>query len=516
MPKNELALANYRRRKRWDALTAAEKKTLVSIEAELSTAEEEEGEDSLELVDVIDSESEKKAYLFVLWPFGSGALVDLKKKEIVADVAQHHFDARGDGELRAALAAAWARQHAALGIREKVSFEADKDEDAKKPAQQTTKKKSGALERIEAMRAAIRGGAAADQKELWALVSEAIDFKVRRPLPARRLFELDETTRAALELIHEGYDASDSMLGSVGLPSSQPRACRDDPAKDPGDLARFLGHAPLGPLDVPVQLEGNAHPAWCLVSDAVHGLRPNEEVVSALATLSSESKVALLRALMLPLASGHLSGAWAPPPAGAQPGSPSARGAHNQRHIRFVNAFAASLGEDGVRVAQERLAARAGWLEQWLPQLTRSPGMIVPHWFEQTLALGVLARAAKNAGSALDPGHDALLSALARYLDATYPLRVVLEDLPKERAAKIALADLHLIEHFPSAESATAAIERLEASGGGPYVNALFERVVTAIGAPMGPALEAAIERGSPQKKVLAKHLPKSTKKKRA
>ena len=36
----------------------------------------------------------------------------------------------------------------------------------------------------------------------------------------------------------------------------------------------------------------------------------------------------------------------------------------------------------------------------------------------------------------------------------------------------------------------------------------LFKRVVTAIGPRAIPALEAAIERGSPQKKVLLKCLP--------
>jgi hypothetical protein len=497
-----LVLGNYRRRARWGSLTAAEKKILAPVEDELASADEEEGEDTFELIDVVDAASAASVYLLALWPFGSGVLVDLTKKKVVADVAQHHFDARGDGELRVRLAAAWERQRASLGVREMVSFTPGQGEDERPKA-----KEGSLLERIEAFRAALREGIAADQKALWALVCEAIDFTAPRPPRARRLFELDEPTRAALELIHEGYDASATNLGRVGLPVSLGSAWRKDPAQDPGALARFLGHAASGPLDVPVAFEGAEHPAWCLVGDAVDGVRSHEEVLAALATLSSSSSAALLRALVLPAASGLVIGGYAPPPEGAQPGSPAARGAHAQRYLRFLMDFARQVGEPAVQVAKEILATRADWLERWLPQLTTRPQMSVPHWFEQCNALGVLASAAKSAGSALDPSRDELLSALARYQDATYPLAVVLEALPAERAARIACADLALIERFPSAESAAAAVERFEASGGGAYMEALFKRVVVAIGAPARPALEAAIERASPQERVLVRCL---------
>ena len=55
---------------------------------------------------------------------------------MVANAAKHHFDARGDGELRIRLAAVWERQHAALGVRERVSFTPGQDED-KKPTTKT-------------------------------------------------------------------------------------------------------------------------------------------------------------------------------------------------------------------------------------------------------------------------------------------------------------------------------------------------------------------------------------------
>ncbi len=501
-----LELASYRRRKRWSSMTATERKTLAAVADELATAEED-GEDTFELLDVRDPASAAKVYLFALWPFGSGVLVDVRTRQVVADVAQHHFAARGDDRLRQQLGAAWERQREALGVRETVSFAPGAGETTRPTPPVAAANVDTVLARIEAMRAAVRQGARADASALWALVTEAIDLTQRRLLPLRRLFELDETTRAALELIHEGYDPAASMLINAGLPPSMGSGWRKDPTRDPGDLARFLGHAPRGPLDQPVAFGGAEHPAWALLSDALFELRSRDEVLSALASLAPASATALVRALALSGPRGPLCSTFAKPPAGAQLGSPTAVGAHAQRYLALVLDLAQQLEDGGVGVAEEILAARADWIDRWLPQLTARPDMGVPYWFEQCAALALLARAATRSGAALDPRHDPRLAALASYHDATYPLAVVLAELPADRAARIARADLGLIERFPAAESTTAAIERLEASGGGPYMEALFRRVITAIGAPAASALEAAIQRDSSQKRVLVRCL---------
>ncbi len=510
-----VVLRSYRRRKAWKALTAPEKKLLGALQSELAGVEREEGEASIELVDVVDEASGATSHLLALWPFGSGALVDVKTKDVVATIAQHHFDAGADTELVRRLAAPFEKQRDALGIREAVTFPRGA---ATTPARATPPADGGVLsERIAAMRAALARGEAVDPKELWAVATKALSSP-RGPLPVRRPFELAPTERAALELLHEGHDPP--ITGLVGLPTAPMRASRTDPTKDPGDLARFLGHAALGPLDAPVAFGGEEHPAWCLLSDAVHDLRPNAEVVGALASLPRATTKDILRRLVEPLANPYLSGAYAPPPPGAQPGSPVAQGAHKVRLARFVLALSHELGDDAVEVARELLASRADWLARWLPQLTERPAMAVPHTFELTIALGILAAAAQRSGASLDESHDALLAALARSPAATYALAVVLALLEPERAAKLARADLGLIEQFPSPASAEAAVALFEASGGGPFMTALFQRVVAAIGPAAAPAIEAAMARGSPQKSALARSIaakpkPKAPKKPR-
>ncbi|HVJ92787.1 MAG TPA: hypothetical protein VM580_23460, partial [Labilithrix sp.] len=325
------------------------------------------------------------------------------------------------------------------------------------------------------------------------LVNEAIDFTKLRPVPLRRLFELDETTRNALELIREGSQHPIANLVNVGLPAH-------------GDLARFLGHAPPELLDTPVMLDGQAHPASFIVSDAVHDLRPYDDAIAALLTLPAETLVRLWSALAKLPPKGPLTGAYAAPPKGAQRGSPAATGAHAQRYVRFLTALGQRLPDRGERAARAILTERADWVGRWLPQLTERPAMAVPHWLEQCVALALLARNARSAAEGageLDPTHDALLSSLALYHDASYPLAVVLEDLAPARAGRIACAQLELIERFPSTEGAEAAVRLFEKSGGGPYMGALFRRVIAAIGLPARAALESAIARGSPQLRTL-------------
>jgi hypothetical protein len=312
--------------------------------------------------------------------------------------------------------------------------------------------------------------------------------------------------------VHEGYDDDLPDLAHVGLPASVGRTRRRDPAQDPGALARFLGHAPPLPLDAPILFQGHEHPLSFLVSDAVHGVRPFAEVVDAIVALPADTVSAHWIALARQPPRTELTGSFAPPPPGAQRGSPAALGAHTERYVRFLTELGARLDEHGERAAREVLAARADWVERWLPQLERSPQMIVPHWLEQCAALALLARRTRLAGGELDAVHDARLHALARYHDATYPLVVALADLPPARAARVACASLELVARFPSPEGVDAAIGHLEAAGGGPWAKGVFEAVIAAVGPAARPALEAAIARKSAQARLLKACLSKLAK----
>lgn len=114
------------RRAPLDALTREDKKLLAEVWDEL---EDEEAQPGVEVVDVVDAKTGAKRYLFALWPYGSGTIVDVKTKTIVADVCQHYLEMQTkDRALPTLLAAAWARDAAALGVKEVVSFEQGGDD----------------------------------------------------------------------------------------------------------------------------------------------------------------------------------------------------------------------------------------------------------------------------------------------------------------------------------------------------------------------------------------------------
>jgi hypothetical protein len=115
-----LRFENHRRRAAWAALTAAEKKQLARFQTDFEEAEEFDG---LELVDVVDATTGRTAYLFALWPFGSGVLLEARTPNILADVIQHGFALRQpDPLLRKSMAAAYVEARKTMGRLEGVDF----------------------------------------------------------------------------------------------------------------------------------------------------------------------------------------------------------------------------------------------------------------------------------------------------------------------------------------------------------------------------------------------------------
>lgn len=104
-------LENRRKRAKWAKLTLEEKELLAQDEGIFDEAEEFGG---AELMDVIDTASGKNVALYVLWPFGSGVVVDLASREAIGDVVQHYFDAHGDDGLRERMRAAHAEAKSRL------------------------------------------------------------------------------------------------------------------------------------------------------------------------------------------------------------------------------------------------------------------------------------------------------------------------------------------------------------------------------------------------------------------
>ena len=117
------------RRAPWRALTRDDRRILAEVADEIA---DDEACPGVEVLDVVDLASGERRYLFALWPFGSGVFVDVKTKEVVADVTQHSFELRKRVPgLRTWIAAAWHRDAHTLDVHEMVSFEADEgvDED---------------------------------------------------------------------------------------------------------------------------------------------------------------------------------------------------------------------------------------------------------------------------------------------------------------------------------------------------------------------------------------------------
>jgi hypothetical protein len=167
--------------------------------------------------------------------------------------------------------------------------------------------------------------------------------------------DLSKQEREVLEAIVELGEDGD-YLWSVGLPDNQASGDR------PSDLARFLGRAPLGPLDEPFEVDGRPHPFYALASDVAYELRAASQVLDAIvATKSAEANAKLWTALV-EAGWGELSLRTYRPATVKEnreneiplKGIPREQ-AFFERHVEFAVAFALRLGEAGRRAAREVL-----------------------------------------------------------------------------------------------------------------------------------------------------------------
>jgi hypothetical protein len=477
-----LRFDNYRRRKKWSAMSAPEKKLLdESVRWEIEAAEEFEG---AELMDVL--EDGKLVYFFCLWPFGSGVLVDISSGAPVADVVQHWFNARQpDRMLRESMAVAYHHARERLGIREMVEFSPSKEEND--PQAAATPAAGTIDEQIAGMRKRFaEAGERPETKALWKLIEKVITNKVPkvysvcyRPFPVWRPFELSSTERAAFELLVD-LDAAAFYLDRYGLPAG-PEMDGNSAQRGPSDLARFLGRAPPGPLDEPIVLDGCAHPAWCLVSDALYEIRPANEVIDRLTgALSSDRLSALWRALVeaptLGRGAHNLKGRLAMTQEEDVKGvKPAAARAFAQRFVEFAVELNLRLGDAGLELARTMADEQAGRLRDAPTPVQRV-----------NLTLAVVTTLAclgwRAAGRVLDEKYDAqILTAIngpgdPASLDA---FTLLLEQLPPGRAAAVAGNWLEFIERFPSAEGATRAAATLQQNAwmAGPYTEKLLKKI---------------------------------------
>ncbi len=482
-------LENKRRRKSHKSLTATEKELLGAIEGELEESEEFDG---CELFDVIETATGKPVALLALWPFGSGVVVELATKALLGDVTQHSFDAHGDRELRARLAAAYAEARARLKISESVDFTSGSDT-AKRTAQAPAIEAT--LDEVRAMRAELAADPDAmrseqAQKRLLILARQVLDFERYRPVPARRVFELSEIEREMLELLREGAERA-VQLWPYGLPNMVSRRARQpDHEGKPDPLARWLGHAPPEPLDETIEVEGRPHPIGCLFHDAIHGLREVDDVLRLVAPLSLEKKVDLVEEVLVD-PTLRLSRVVPESMKELRTGTTSkeTRAPQNARRAALRSALLEGLGDDG-EIARRLLARYADWARTSAPSLRRNPQLVYDETPLLSGALLALAKRARARGEVLDPSHDALLSALALASYTTASVAEVLALLPIERARRIACAQLALIAQFPSDAGAAAAARMLETNvDGGPYTTKLFSDAVAALGERMRPYL---------------------------
>ncbi len=483
-------LENRRTRKRWKSCTASERALLDRCEGEIEEAEEFGG---CELLDVIDTTSGKPVALFALWPFGSGVLIDLASSEDLADVVQHGFDAHGDAGLRARLAAAYAEARARLGIAESVDFTPGKDSPKPTPVGDADE---STLPAIRAMRAELAADARAlvsneAQGRLSKLMQQVLDFERYRPVPVRRLAALTVTERELLELIEDGAQNS-AALWSVGLPNHVARFYRQkNSSLDAGPLARFLGRVPPGALDETIALDGDEHPVWCLLHDAIHGVREVDAVLDLLRTLPLPRRVAIARAWLVDPTS-RLSHVIARDlkELRKETISKETSAPQHARRSALKRGLLDALGSEAEVLARALIDERKGWAAENAPLLEKNPMLQVAWLSLLCMALSMLARAARARDAWLDPSHDALIAALALSYYTTDDVLQVLALVPRERAEHIARAKLQLIAAYPSDEGAAAARRLLETRvDGGAWTSKLFTDTVKALGERMRPYL---------------------------
>jgi hypothetical protein len=524
-----LRLEGYGSWTKWKALDAASKKQLAQYRYLLEEAEEFEG--PIERVDVVDTRDGKAVYQLFLWPFGSGVLFHAGTARVAADVVQHSFVVHEpDGvpvaefrPLRESVGAAFQEGRTRLGIKEGVTFGVTLAEKNPPPAASVAVGGATSVdERIAELRKdAAEGKPPPDAKTMHALVAEALGPLVTprteyRPFPVRRLFELTPGQRNALELM------ADLRATNAGFPRhGLPEGTGIDPLpvfsafgywrETANNLLRFLRRGQLLPLDELIELDGQSHPAWMLVSDALYEFRKPSEVTDLLArSLPPERLLAFWEALFTSTKHNLCERRPATAAEDSKGQSRASIDAQNARLIEILVALNLKLADVGRRRAEELVATLEKTSER-------------PDPFEVIAGLECLA-----ARGELDPRHDELLARAVHVciFDGLHgwqmvgPFTHLLEKLPPDRVGPITGIHMPLIDRFPSAGAAARLIARLEMpinpTWDGPYMEKELRRTfVDSLGELAKPALAEAVARAPahPRSELLADCLARIEKK---
>jgi hypothetical protein len=473
----------------------------------------------------VDAREGKVVYELFLWPFGSGVLLHAGTARAAADVVQHGFVVHEPdgvpvaefGALRETMGAAFDEGQARLGIKEGVTFGVTLAEKSP-PTPAGADAKGSVDERIADLRkAAAEGKPPLDKKTLQSLVSEALGPLITprtqyRPFPVRRLFELTPGQRNALELMVD-LRADNDGFPRHGLPAGT----GIDPLpvlsafgywrETANDLARFLSRGPLLPLDELIEVDGQSHPAWTLVSDALYGFRKLPEVVDLLVGALPPDRLLALWEALFKTTQHNLRGRCPPTAAEDSKGQTGASiDAHTGQFIELLVTLNLRLGDAGHARAEELVAG--------LEKMTERP-----EHFEVVAGLECLA-----ARGVVDPRHDGLLAnavMVCVFGSSNWrmvgPFTHLLETLPPDRTGPITGIHMPLIDRFPSAGAAARLIARLEARPSewtGPYFDKAFRKTfVDSLGELAKPALADAVARSHPRKEILADCLARIEKK---
>jgi len=522
-----LRFENHRLCEKRADFTRTDKKQLES--ARYFTWDMDENEfNGAECYDIADEATGKVVYQ--LWFYVDGGnLFRAGTPEMVADINNYggaFVPVEPNRALREEMADAYERVKDTLKPKGLVCF--PKDARETKPAPP----KPGRPESIEAQlaewrRAAKAGSPPKADEYFYAVLWDALgaphwkrgDIRLFRPYPVWRWFELGPAAREALELLVDMGEGADGFA-CLGVPL------------DEGELARFVGRAPpAGPLDETVDIGGNPHPVWALVSDVVYKRRPMGEVAGHMKRgLSAEKLASVWRALsdMPPRGTQYNLKHYFPATEKEyQQGGPY----HTPRYFEdlFAELLAAiapqSTDADAHSVSLLSRFRRKTW--ESYTQLTS----------ERDDALAAIAAfrhlhaSAKTRGEVLSPEYDALFETVMRAtmapVELAYP---ILDELPLERSSKIAGGHLHMLARYPTRDGLERAIRRLENPDWwleSPFYDKAFTSLVLKVGDEARPMLEAAIARTFPKsnkymrklmvarmKKALAELKRRSSKKK--
>ena len=447
-------LENRRKRAKWAKLTPEEKEQLAQLEGELEEAEEFGG---AELMDVIDTASSNVVALYVLWPFGSGVVVDLASREAIADVVQHYFDAHGDEGLRERMRAAHAEAKSRLKTAERVEFAKGGDTPKQAPPPAATPDDPALLAEIRALHAELDRAALdptardrqADSEMRIRVYTPRLFGSELRPYPKWRPAELSEAQRAWLRLIVAHYDGRHD-LSRQGLPWKLARHEEDAEGSVGSPLSRMMGNKPPLALDTVVVVDGKPHPMWMLLEDVLVGIRPETDFLTALDAQTPQVREGAWHQL----ASGRdqLEGLYPRDKKEAQRDVPDKKALEGVRgrYLAMLRAAFDRLGEDAGRIAKTVADAP-------LPTNAELRG---PPDRLRLAAIDGLARIAARAGGVLDPKYDEMIGMSVGFAP-TYQLIALLALLPIERAGELTGLDYLLLSEFPSESGMRRLVEQI-------------------------------------------------------